>query len=370
MRHKKALLLLTLLLLALPVLGGCWDQHDIDELDMPIAGGFDMDAGGNIIASSVIPNPSPTAQRSYRVDTVMGITAGEARRNRSFNSGKTYDVASVRVLLYGERLSYQGLQGPMDNVTRRPQIADYLPVAIVQGTAEEVLRLPCQDYPNTGVMLINLLENTKRDNFTVQTSLHEFNRQVQSVGQNPVCPLLRIENDRVSMVGCAVFRKDKMIGALDTDQTRGLLLLRGEKRRGYASFTLREDGETDRGSLLLSNRRELKLTRENGKLHYRITINLEGTLEEHGLPHTLVDQQDYIQKIEMQVARDIKRECEQLLTFVEQEYAVDCFDLSRHALARWRPELEDTIEEDFWEMAEIEVEVKVKIKGVGQKLWK
>ncbi|MDO4539615.1 MAG: Ger(x)C family spore germination protein [Syntrophomonadaceae bacterium] len=369
-KKLRARALFLLLVLLLPALGGCWDQQDIDSLDMPIAAGFDVDAGGNIVVSSLIPNVSQTAERKYHVDTVTGITVGEARRIRSFNSGKTYDVASVRVLLYGEELSRQGLTGPMDSVARRPQIADYLPIAVVQGTAEEVLNIKTQDYPNIGQVLITLLENSNRDNFGVQVSVHEFTRQVKSVGQNPVCPLLHVNGDHAEIIGCAVFKKDKMIGDLDTDQTRALLLLRGEDRRGYASFTLREDGQTDRGSVLLSNRREMELTRKDGKLHYNITVNLEGTLEEHGLPRTLTDQQDYIRKVENQVKRDVQRQCDDVLKYAEREFGIDCFDLSRHALARWRPELEDSIEENFWDMAEIQVEVKVKIKGVGQKLWK
>lgn len=369
-RSVKAVSLLLAAWLVLPLLSGCWDQHDIDELDMPIAAGYDVDAGGNMVVSSLIPNASQEAQRSYHVDTAVGITVGEARRARSFNSGKTYDVASVRVLLYGEELSRQGLTGPMDAVARRPQIADYVPLAIVRGTAEDLLNVSTKDYPNIGLALISLLENTKRDNFTVKTSVHEFNRQVQTTGENPVCPLLQAEKDHASIVGCAIFKKDKMIGDLDPDQTRCLLLLRGEEREGYVSYTLREDGETDRGSLLMKNRRELQLTRENGKLYYKINISLEGVLEERGIPRPLTDQQHYLQKIEDQLAYDLQRECNQLLAYVEQEFALDCFDLSRHALARWRPELEDSIEDHFWEMAEIDVKVKVKIKGVGQKLWK
>jgi hypothetical protein len=52
---------------------------------------------------------------------------------------------------------------------------------------------------------------------------------------------------------------------------------------------------------------------------------------------------------------------------MQEDLQIDCIDISKYALAKWRKELQDQIDHDFInERVNIHVDVKVTIKNVGE----
>jgi hypothetical protein len=74
-----------------------------------------------------------------------------------------------------------------------------------------------------------------------------------------------------------------------------------------------------------------------------------------------------LKEIEDQVASTVTRDAYRFIEKMQDQYSFDCLDLNRYALAKWRAELEDTIDDPrFIKNATIRVKVKVKIQCIGE----
>jgi len=181
-----------------------------------------------------------------------------------------------------------------------------------------------------------------------------------------VLPILRVDAGEVKISGLGIFRKDKLIDRVGLDGARPLTLLRGVKCKGYIPFVITREGEeVDRGTVFVGNGRKVRVERQGDQYTFNITITLKGQLIEHENPVILTRNREFLSMIEAQVAADIESECQTLIETMQEEYRVDCIDISKYALAKWRSELEDTIDEGFIERANINVDVKVHIGNTG-----
>jgi hypothetical protein len=222
-----------------------------------------------------------------------------------------------------------------------------------------------------GQNLITLVELAPDQSYIPATTLYDFALDMTSRGKNPVIPMLRlIHGEKVpELSGIAIFKKDTMIDKVGQLESRWLMMLRGLQARAYIPFTVYRDGEVfDRGSVLLSNDRKVKVVRNGNEFDFYITIFLEGTLTERlSQQPVFFGDRHYIKEVEQAIASNTKTGVEQFIRYMQEDLQIDCIDISKYALAKWRKELQDQIDHDFInERVNIHVDVKVTIKNVGE----
>jgi len=157
-----------------------------------------------------------------------------------------------------------------------------------------------------------------------------------------------------------------MIAKLDLKETRSLVLLKGIKSKGSIPFCIiKDDILVDSGTVRVNSKRKVKVIREGNNFTFLVKINLDGVL----IDHTNIEQEldeTKLQIIENQVAADIKKQCNNLIIKMQEEWEVDCIDISKYALAKWRKELTPVIDKGFIENVNIQVEVQVDIENAGE----
>lgn len=358
---------------------GCWDARDIERLSFPYAGAYDLhiNTGGNTPSSDprefplvdvtvLNPNLSPTAEVRASIDTVTASLVAYARDKRVYNTPEIYFPSLNQVLLTGEDLARTGLMRYFNSLIRAPNIAVTMNLAVVEGRGEEILRTPSIDYPTIGVQLRAMLRNSERKGFVPSTTLHHFVVNLVA-GKNPVVPMIAKVGDQINFTGLAIFKKDLMIAKLDPQDTRSLVLLRGIKCTGSLPFFFGMDGQNqERGVVRVRNSRQVKVTRDGDKYTFVIKIKLNGILVEH-VPSSPVITEEKLGEIENIVAGDIQQDCTNLIRLMQQEHKVDCIDIQKYALAKWRNQLEPTIDEgDFIQKADIRCQVECNIRNTGE----
>jgi hypothetical protein len=87
---------------------------------------------------------------------------------------------------------------------------------------------------------------------------------------------------------------------------------------------------------------------------------------EHQFGNSFIENKDLRKMIEDQIASDVKKDCEEFIRKMQEEYKVDCIDISKYALAKWEKDLLDRIDMDFIENVTIQVNVKMKLVNVGE----
>lgn len=363
-----------MIVLASLLMAGCWDSQDISERSVVMVAAIDKSEDETTQfgdprqydATILIPNLDPETPEKVRIERVSGASLSGSRDQRAYINSETIIVRMVHVFLFGESLAASGLTPPLDSIYRNPLASSALHLAITEGDPGELLRVVPRDFPDLGVFLTDMLMRINNKAFFPVATLHDFQVQSSSRGKNPVLPILKVDQGEVKISGLGIFKKDKFIHKVGLDESRPLSLLRCCHGQAYVPFLITREGEVvDRGTTLLRNDRQVKVEREGGQITYNITITLKGELVEHENPVDLLSNPDYLSFIEEQIAADMESECRDFIQKMQEEINVDCIDISKYALAKWRNELEDSIDDGFIEKVNINVDVKVHIQNTG-----
>lgn len=365
----RRMILVLLMFIVMLSTSGCWDAKDIGTLDLPFAGAYDKD-GNNIIVTTISPNLSPDAKEQSRITVLPGITIGDTRNRRAELYPRTLLIGMLRVSLFGEELAKdeEAMSRVTDLFLRSPQVASYVPLAVTEGPAQKILSTPTEDFENMGNLLIDLLRVAPQNTFIPASSFHRLGKDALIKGENPVMPLLKVQDKKVVIAGSAIFKHYKLIAKLNNKETRSMVLLRGEKPKGYLAFILQKDGKMiDKGSVLVKGSRKVSVERQGDEYHFTINVTLNGTLVEHSNPASLLDQPEQLDEIDKLLEANMENECRNFIDKMQNVYGIDCINISEYALAKWRPELMNVIEsKDFIKNIKIDVKFKVKIKSIGE----
>lgn len=378
--HRVRLLLWVLLLAALLNICGCWDAKDVDRLAFPIAASYDVHKDDpqnlnrlsqgvlespNIDVTVLNPNLSPNASSNVTIETLPASTITMSRDKRSLTISEIYVTGFNKVLILGEELARQGIKPVVDSLYRSPTVSHSVRWAVVEGRGEDLFKLSPPNYENMGVYLLNMLNDTKGNSFMPTVTHHQV-EVWQSPGKNPIMPLLlRGGSNEVVLGGLAIFKKDCMIARINPQQSKALMFLRGIHSQGYLPFIDPRSGS--QGAAFVANSRKVEVERQGDFYAFKIKIMLRGAVHEH--PESGEIDVEYNREIEEALARETRQQCLDLLKTMQEEWKIDCIDISKFALAKWRRELANTVDnEDFIANADIKVEVKVKLTDSGEAL--
>jgi len=376
----KRILLALIMVMQAVTLSGCWDYRDINTVAFPQLGAYDLHEDGETSVNSlsqdiqlidltvVIPNIAENVESKFKIDKTTGILIGNARGQKPYQLPGGYTPGVASSIIIGEDLAATGINKLNEALTRGALNPHTLNYAISEGRAEKILRVPVKDYPSMGVYMRLLLRSADKRAFIATTTLHQFEVD-QNPGKNPIMPLLTIKNDKVKFSGTAILKKDKMIGRADLEETQYLLMLRGIKCTASLPFVLNNyDNLSEYGSVNVVNKRKVKVEHDGDKFIFNISIMLEGELTEIDRPEGILftENEELIHDIEAQISSDVTDKCKRFLKKMQGEYKVDCIDISKYALAKWRKELEPRIDEDFIENVVINVNVTMKMKDIGE----
>jgi Ger(x)C family germination protein len=370
MSHRKVLKI-GVCMIILSLLSGCWDATDVDKLAIVMIAGYDTPvsvADTNIHVSAL----TDATMGPGEVRGVDAHTIGASRTDRNYSTPRAYALTQLQLALYGEELARQGLKNYVDILLREPAIKHSIHLAITEGKAVDFLHAINKNEPKLGGQsLINLVQLAPDQSYIPVCTLYDFALNMNTKGENPVIPVLSLIHDGKvpELSGIAIFNKDTMIDKVGQLESRWLMMLRGLQAKAYVPFTVYRNGEVfDRGSVLLSNDRDVKVVRNGNEFDFYITIFLEGTLaERYNQQPGFFDKNRYIKEIEEAIASDTKEGAEQFIRYMQKDLQIDCIDISKYALAKWRKELQDQVDHNFInERVNIHVDVKVTIKNVGE----
>jgi Ger(x)C family germination protein len=370
--------LLFIIGLQLITLAGCWDYNDINRVNFPLVASYDVNEETRTASSkeeqeelmldlsTIIPDIDPNVKAKFRVEKTSGITIGANRGQKPYSFPGKYSPYLAGILVIGEDLSSMGLIKIFDPLVRGARFTSVQNLAVAEGRGESVINAPVEDYPTMGEFLRGLLRQSESRGFIPSTTMHQF-QIAQVPGKNPIIPLMKAQDHQAEIIGTAIFRKDTMIAKANINETRSLMMLRGIKSTGNIPFIIKKDGDIlDKGSVDLKNSRKVKVERKGDQISFQITINLAGNVVEHQFGNLFTKNKDLSKMIEDQIAADVKKDCEKFIRKMQEEYKVDCIDISKYALAKWEKELLDRVDMDFIENVTIQVNVKMKLVNVGE----
>ncbi len=398
-----------LLFVTLTLPAGCWDQREVEQLGIVLATAVDKGHGGQLEVHVQVVIPRALAGggmggmggggmtvRPYRHYSATGATVFEAMRQLSMEAPRRLFYAHNQVILIDEEVAREGLREVLDFFDRSTQIRRHIWLLIAKhGQVHEVLMAPSPLELIPAQRLVGMIRERSLSSRFAPQRLGDFVEMLEAEGQEPFTALATLvptrvekgkgpgggqeaggrEGDRgvsefaaepranIRLSGAAVFLGDRMVGALDERETRGLLWVRGEVRGGSMTVPCGE-GKNITVEILRSRAR-IEPREEGGPLGFVVQIRTEGNVTESHCRKDL-RQPEVMEELAAYQAAEIAKEVEAALTRAETMRA-DVFGFGA-ALHRKKPELWHQVKDrwpEVWPALAVDVQVEARLRRTG-----
>lgn len=382
----RQLFIVLLLVLGLG-LQGCWNRREVDQLAIVMGVGIDKAENGQVKLTTQIARPEAMGpsgggmggvggggggqvQNALVINT-QGETVFDAVRNAIFVNSRRLFFSHIQLLVIGERFAKSSIAPALDFFERDPELRAEIPIVVASGEVEKVFQIPGNLEKTSSFEIHNALEAASRSLAKIHlVRLHDFLLKYNSESKAAFVPVIKIQKvkqtESFKLNGMAVFFKDKMVGLLNSLESRGLLWILGEVKSGIVVLELPES----KGKIsieLTGTKTNVEAKIEKGKPVFTVKIDESGNIGEQRA-YIDITKPGNMAELQKLLEQQTKKEVTAAISKA-QTYKADIFgfgeELHRQYPKQWKtfkgrwPEL--------FSKAKLKVVVKPHIKYSGDK---
>lgn len=328
MRRRLCLLLLIALMI---VTAGCNGAHETDQIVYVVAIGIDKGENDKLIITYQLAIPrqisgsssgsdsasgaSGEATKKFANITIVAFSLAEARNQLKSIAALTPAIDHTKMIIFGESLAQSGIDEVIGPLFRFPKYRGSMYVAVAKNSAQNFLEKNTPAITGSTAKYYELMmQGDRGSGFYLSTTLHKFYIGMKGhgsdayavyVGANPKVKadkvssdtkekpegykempqvageISRIGGDAAEFAGTAVFSGDKMVGLLDSSQTRMVSLYLTRLQSSYITIDDLDPAAAKQGITLrfrASGPPEVKTQIVDGKAIAHIQLTLEGEI--------------------------------------------------------------------------------------------
>ncbi|MDF9409198.1 Ger(x)C family spore germination protein [Pelotomaculum isophthalicicum JI] len=366
--------------LSVLLLTGCFGSRETDETAYVLAMGFDKGEKDNMVVTVSIANTKVIAGmaggaggakeegRNVLVQSVETYGPLAGLEQLSSVTGRHLSLLHTKAYIFSEELAKEGLADWVSTMSRYYELRATSYVFVCRGKAKDFLEKnqpPLELSPTKQYELIGSL--SRAHGFYKNAMFLNFHQDVKSWSAEPSLPLVAIHEggletakpglkkgggyepgryfagelpvsgaNKAQIMGTAVFRGSKMVGAISGEETRYYLMLRGEFENGFFSFVDPVLHEPALIGFTVHQARSPKYVtsiNEDGTVTIDVDIYLEADLSAM-LKGINYENPDLKPVIEEAFSMYVQQGCQNLIKRTQEEYKADIFNfgyrLKRH----------------------------------------
>lgn len=365
---KRCLLLLFAMC---TLLSGCFDRNNIEDVSLVLLVGLDLDEDNRLMISASSPVFNKEAEIKEESSAVKSITLRQSRDEFDKIFTALPAAGKTQFVLIGKRvLEHPDWFPLLDVFFRDPRNTINSRVAMVDGSAFDIVRFEPKNKPRLPLFMSKLFETAYRGNLTVKTTLRELQRQMYEKGMTASISNIR-KDDNLVIAGTALLdKKGRYALSIGSEENKLLHILQGQTKGGF-SFTLTSPGKPGNelfypGSYSFSAHvisTKTKAGYAGDKFKFDVGVKMHIALTER---HFNMDVRNEAHKLEQDIQGQLKARFDKLIGKA-QAAKIDPFGYGLYARAytykQWK-EVQDRWGEAF-SQAEVNVNVKVTIASMG-----
>lgn len=404
--RNRALSLCAVMTLAM-LAGGCWEAREIENAAFVMQLGIDRHPNGDVILSAQVAVPEFAQQPGLNGENGGGApfyvaTASGPTIHRAFiEQGAQHTRRGLRAhatgIVIGEELAREGLLPFTDFVVRDRQIRYTARMYVADGEARTLLSIVPAQNPKAWEYLQGLSDQAANRGHAPRMRVHEFNLAFARPGEDLILPRLAVvpvqieplplppvpsddsghPQDTVPMAytlearGAAIFRADRMVGWLSSDEVLGVLWVRGLGLRNTV-VAVEIDDEYGRYHVSLEPfERTVRIKPQFGDDHHLERLIVEISVDVNLIEVTTVVPtftSEWLASLASPLALEIQSQVEESIR-VAKSYEADVFGFGE-AVRRSLPQrawddLAPRWQEEFVR-APIEVRVEANVRRTGK----
>lgn len=349
MRYFKIAILFFIVMLTT----GCWNYRELG--DLAIVGGIGVDVKGDKFDVSVevvnvkkVANVATSSTGSSANEAVgviyeaTGHTIKEAMTKIIYECPNELFIGHLKLLAIGEEAAKKGVNNFLDYFTRATESRETFSVVVVQGgKASDMLKITMPIEPVTSYNIEDSLVEIAKDDSTISDrKLDELLMCLYQKGREPTTTAVKItgsiENGEdtdnlkdaspktsVIVTGSAVFKGDKLIGYLNAKESLAYTIIRDRNKSFNVVFKC--DNKGNYGTITVnSSGTEEKTNIEKNKPVGEVIVKGNASLTGFNCNINLKEEKN-IRKIEKLANKELRKELDNTIKKVQQEYKSDIF---------------------------------------------
>lgn len=331
--RRKLYFLLVLLLINTAISPGCWNYREIDQFAIVAGVAVDKGEQGNYLLTIEIVNINEGGRESKieskRLET-YGDTMLDAIRNAIKISAQKLYWGHVEIVILSQEVAKEGILEILDWFERdaEPRLSIDILVS-TEMTAKEVLEAQSITMNIRSYEINQMLDSQRSLSKAAKVEVYEFINTLAGEGVSAVLPAVRVTKNqgqnKSELSGTAVFKKDRLVGFLDEEETKYFLFAINKIKGGL--IVLQENPEEAHAKMTLEIiRSKTKIIPEYSEAKVSILLEIETqvVMDEHGTGKNFVDENSNLIKkreAEEKVAENIKN----VIHKTQKEFNADIF---------------------------------------------
>jgi Ger(x)C family germination protein len=409
--NRKVLCLIPVVALMPFLLGGCYDKIELEEVAFVAAVGIDEAPDDHIDVSIRVSIPRKLAGQEgtsggsgeevlsgAKPITVRAKSIIEAITLLQTNIERRLDFSHMSHILFSDSLARKGLIKHLRPLSRYREFRRTITISIVRGEVRELLLM---DKPilEQSVHRLTLSTNAvmKNTGQAFPASLHTFIYMMETATDDPVASVIAVNKEAakdeksipqdkkmaflagdiareggnpVDFAGTALFREDKLVGMLDTKESRMLTMIRGEMPQIKFHFTdpLRKK-ELVTLELKYAKPPKLQVDLKANPIRIHLSEKLEATLigVHSEVNYTTPKNMSLLEK---QVSKELEKRQVELMKKVYHTHQCDPFGILSRSRGQFATvgEMQHFDRRNAFKNAIMDVDVKIEIRRIGSVL--
>ncbi|MFD0711395.1 Ger(x)C family spore germination protein [Paenibacillus sp. GCM10027626] len=405
-RWTKQLKLLSVILLAFPLLTGCWDRLEIE--DRAVVLGVSIDEAGpgakkqedeitylrgkfpipqkdmiRIAVQIALPGRIPLgpgesggggdkgAQQTVWVIEVFGHTIDDALMNLDQQISGRLFFGHLRVIVVSEAVAKKGLQNLNDYLRRNPEVRRMAWMMISKGPAIELMKASPKLERVPTLYLMSTLDDAIKIGKLPTDYVGMFWSNSSKKGQEGFLPYVQlIKEKNMEIKGLAYFKGDKLVGVTKPFEIAGYMGIKGINPAGYRGM-VNVGGERTVTVYATHRKSKIEARIKNGIPHITVFVRMDINVEEKINEKFLVDNSNILKKIEKEDEKSIMKVYEDLIKQTQRKQS-DIFGFGEYVRAKqpqyWNRYIKTKKRwQEMYKDISFDIKVDSRIRRVGMK---
>lgn len=327
MKAARSFLVL-LLSINMIFLSGCWNYRDLESLS--IVAGIALDKGKEGYKYHATFELLDAAQdkANAKLLEAEGDTLFDCARNAILKSKKKLFFSHSRVVVISNQLASEGVTPLLDFLIRDNEPRTNLDLIISkEKTAGEILQQePVTDHLVSIEIAEQLQKNLNSLGEAPTVNLYQAINILSDNSSSLILPTIKVSHDKTKSTeldGCGIFKKDKLIGYLNPDETKYVLFINNKIKGGLLQTSPGNDNNFITVEIS-NNKTKVQMEVKDKDVSAQIEIQMAGSL---GTNETSKDYTTLtgIEEAQKSAEREISYGVNQVIKKVQKEYGSDIF---------------------------------------------
>lgn len=369
---KRFIFFIFIIIINITLLSGCWNYREIEKLAIASGLAIDKNKKGDrfLLTAEIIDikqGMNEVKIGSKRIES-EGDSIFDAMRNMIKISGERLYWSHAKVIILSQDVAKDDIISIIDWIARdqEPRLTLYLLVS-KEKTAKELLSQKSVTTEIRSFEMNYMLTGNNLLSKAPKVEAYEFMNDLSVSGISPSLPAIGIainEGERTSeLSGTAVFKKEKLIGFLDSEDTKFYFFIKNKIKGGLLVIPGSKDNITLE---IFKNKTKVKPIYSDGNLLMKVDIKTEVSIAEEATNVDYISEKGRA-KLKSYAEKSLEKDIENVIKKVQGDFGSDIFGFGKIVKAElpslWKDIKDDW--DDIFKELEVEVKAEVQIRNSG-----